>query len=851
MSMSFARQNGLSQRPSRKSTSPKHRNRTTLLLEMLEERAIPAVDFLVNNDWGHGLQAQITVNNDTGSTLNDWRLSFEYDRPIANIWNAEILSHDGDDYVLGPAHYNVTLATGGSVNIGFVAGDGDDSTPQNFDLSEATPDTNISGIQADFRITNDWGSGFTAGITITNNGDATVRGWELEFDFPANITNLWGGKITGRAGNHYTVENAHWNGTIAPGSKISFGFNARRGAQNPEPTNYLFNGSPLGDGPGNPTLPSLSIQNVSILEGDSGTKSANFKLVLSKPSNEVVSVDYTTTNGTATEGSDYQSRAGTLTFTAGQVTKTLSVSVLNDTVVEDDETFFVDLSNVTGATLATNRAQGTIRNNDEPPVVVPEVSVGDASIIEGTGTTSFGHFSTQGNQIVDAQGRSVKIAGVNWFGMETPNYAPHGLWTRGYKDMMDQMRELGFNTIRLPFSNQLFDSGSVPNGIDFSQNPDLQGLTGLQIMDKIVDYAGEIGLRIFLDHHRSDAGAGAQGSGLWYTNKYPEQRWIDDWVMLASRYANNPTIIGADLHNEPHGAATWGTGGPNDWRLAAERAGNAVLEVNPDWLIIVGGIDKGPSGNYWWGGNLSSAGQHPVRLNVANRLVYSPHDYPASIYPQQWFNDANYPNNLYDVWDANWGYLFRQNVAPIILGEFGSKLQTTSDRQWLDTMTNYLSGDLDGNGTSDLQAGQQGVSWTWWSWNPNSGDTGGILKDDWRSVHQNKVDALKPIQFDLPDGNGGPTTQILTFTVSLSQPTTVPVTVDFNTFDVTATAGVDYRPTNGTLTFAPGQTSLTISVVVFSDDLDEDDETFTLELSNLVGGTFLDDRAIGTVLDDD
>ena len=67
---------------------------------------------------------------------------------------------------------------------------------------------------------------------------------------------------------------------------------------------------------------------------------------------------------------------------------------------------------------------------------------------------------------------------------------------RGYQSMMDQMKQLGFNTIRLPFSDQLFDAGSTPTGINYSLNPDLQGLNGLGIMDKIVAYAGKIGLRI-------------------------------------------------------------------------------------------------------------------------------------------------------------------------------------------------------------------------------------------------------------------------------------------------------------------------------------------------------------------
>jgi endoglucanase len=352
----------------------------------------------------------------------------------------------------------------------------------------------------------------------------------------------------------------------------------------------------------------------------------------------------------------------------------------------------------------------------------------DASVDARVNQAGAGYWHTNGNQILDANHQPVRIAGVNWFGMETANYAPHGLWTRDYKSMLDQIRAQGYNTLRLPYSNQLFDAGSTPNGIDFAngKNADLQGLNGLQIMDKLIAYAGHIGLRVILDRHRPDAGGQA---ALWYTNQYSEQRWIDDWKMLAQRYANNPTVIGADLHNEPHSPACWGCGDMNlDWRLAAERAGNAILSVNPNWLIFVEGVDCVNGDCGWWGGNLKNAAAYPVRLNVAQRLVYSAHDYPSTVYPQRWFNDPNYPNNLDAVWDAYWGFLQKQNIAPVLVGEFGTKLQTASDRQWLNRLTQYLRAN--------------DVHWTFWSWNPNSGDTGGILYDDWQTINTDKQSYL-------------------------------------------------------------------------------------------------------------
>ena len=175
------------------------------------------------------------------------------------------------------------------------------------------------------------------------------------------------------------------------------------------------------------------------------------------------------------------------------------------------------------------------------------------------GPIGFGPLHTDGGNIVDADGRVVHISGVNWFGLETGTFAPQGLWARSLDSMLDQIAQTGFNTIRLPYSDDLFNSANTPNGIDFQRNPDLQGLTGLQIMDQVVQRAGQRGLKIILDRHRPTAQAQSE---LWYTGTVSEQGWIDDMVMLANRYNGDPTVIGIDLHNEPHGAATWGDGNP-------------------------------------------------------------------------------------------------------------------------------------------------------------------------------------------------------------------------------------------------------------------------------------------------
>ncbi|OMF22019.1 cellulase family glycosylhydrolase [Paenibacillus sp. FSL H8-0259] len=360
-----------------------------------------------------------------------------------------------------------------------------------------------------------------------------------------------------------------------------------------------------------------------------------------------------------------------------------------------------------------------------------------------------GYYHTSGNKIVDSAGNPVVFNGLNWFGFETANYSPHGLWSRSMDDVLDQIKTEGYNLIRLPYCNQMFDAGSAANSIDYAKNPDLAGLTPVQIMDKLIEKAGNRGIRIFLDRHRPDSGG---QSALWYTAAYPETRWISDWVMLAQRYADNPTVIGADLHNEPHGTASWGTGNPaTDWRLASQRAGNAILAANPNWLIIVEGIEtnvQGNSSSYWWGGNLTGVRNYPVTLTVPDRVVYSPHDYGPGVASQTWFSAADFPNNLPKLWDDTWGYISKEQIAPVLAGEFGGRSVDTlsAEGKWQHALVSYI--------------GQNNLYWTYWSLNPNSGDTGGLLLDDWTSWNAPKQAMLdlimKPVTFTPIGDPGGP-----------------------------------------------------------------------------------------------
>ena len=386
-------------------------------------------------------------------------------------------------------------------------------------------------------------------------------------------------------------------------------------------------------------------------------------------------------------------------------------------------------------------------------------------------STGAGYWHTSGNQILDSGGNPVRIAGINWYGFETPDEIAHGLWAQDYHAIINDIRNLGYNTIRIPFSNQMVETPIVPQNLSFYNatgpiNTDLEGLNALQILDKIITYAGQEGLKVILDDHRSEAGESAEANGLWYTSTYTSQDWVNDWVTLAKRYAGNPTVVGFDLRNEPHTpagdtyaqGATWGTGDAStDVRLAYEQAGNAILAADPDALIFCEGISENPTASggtnsTWWGGDLAEAGQYPVTLSSPGHVVYSAHDYGPSLFQQAWFNSATTPASLDAVWNANWGYLYADGTAPVWVGEFGTDNTAAdvesgaagSQGQWFESLVAYLSA-------------KPWMGWTYWALNGE--DSYDLLDSNYDAtpVSALKQSLLAGVQFPLPGaGNGTP-----------------------------------------------------------------------------------------------
>ncbi len=570
-----------------------------------------------------------------------------------------------------------------------------------------------------------------------------------------------------------------------------------------------------------PAMPSLSIADVSVQEGNAGTRLMTFTVILSAAAAGPVTVAYSTADGTATSGSDYVAASGNLTFAAGETSKTLQVTVNGDTAAEGNEAFTVRLADAAGATIADASATGTL-TNDDASATLPALSVGDVSLREGdSGTAELMFIVTLDKAATGPV--TVSYATANGTATAGADYAPLTGTLTFAAGETSKMVHVAVNgdtaveaneTMSFTLSNAtgatIADATAVGQITDDDTQQDPGNGAGKVWLINSVSGADIVGFNPALD--KIDLGNANIHSfividtpqGFGFTSPWSDETVIVQGVRLADLSVENFGFIDNNhLREALSGALAWENGPV----LAADTVYMRSHEVGQvDRVAFDPATDVVSFKFYGSRENLtmtdSSEGVVIADLSTGQKLILL-------------------GVTRADLSSANFEFTFTQVREDDVAGKIG--LEQVSNAEIVD-----FNLPIAGGGTVTGA----------------SGATDGVIGSDGGALP-----ALSIADLSVTEGNGDHAHFM--FEVTLDKPADGPVTVAYSTANGTATADADYGATSGTLTFAAGETSKTVHVDIGGDTASEANETFTVTLSNASGATIADATAVGTIVNDD
>ncbi|TXT25381.1 MAG: Na-Ca exchanger/integrin-beta4, partial [Planctomycetota bacterium] len=540
--------------------------------------------------------------------------------------------------------------------------------------------------------------------------------------------------------------------------------------------------------------PVVSIQDASfVVEGTAGTTNATFQVALSAASSQIVTVNFSTSNGTAAEGMDFVGKTNTLTFLpGGPLVQFIAVGVTGDNLSEPDETFFANLSDPVGATLGRNQATGTITDDDP----VPSISIQSATVAEGNGATNA--VFTMILSSPSGLPVTVSFAATNQTAVADSDYLPAQGTVRFDPGVTNQ-------TIRIPIIGDAIheDSETFLVRLSAAQNAtisvgeaigsilDDDPLTEISIADATV-IEGNSGIinAVFLVTLSAPSGvpvtvnlATADDTAL----AGKDYSRFESTLAFAPGQTNltfTVPVLG-DLSNESNEVFLIRLASPTNATIAKTEGRALIIDDDPLPVLTINGGSV-PEGNT----SVTSAEFNVVLFPASGQTVtvsFATADGTAT---------------------APGDYASLSGTLTFVPGETNKAISVSIEGDTEDEPNETLFVRLSNANKAVVQVAEgQSV----------------LINDD-------TVPALTISDATVSEGNSGMTNAV--FVVSLAQPSGRPVTVEFSTADGTALAGSDFVAATNKVTFNPGQTSQTISVAVTADALNEKTETFFVNLFN-------------------
>ena len=571
--------------------------------------------------------------------------------------------------------------------------------------------------------------------------------------------------------------------------------------------------------------PSLSIGDASVTEsyGNTSTATMEFTVTLSPAAEGEVTVDWRASDDTAVQGTlppshggrgDYRDNSGTLIFLPGQTRSKVSVRVYGDNVDEPDETFTVVLSNASeGVTIERGTATGTIKDTDGTPTVTLKLAPDKIGENSGVSTVT----ATLSNP--SSEDTTVTVSVPN-----SPDYtlSPNPLLTIP----AGRRASTGVVTITANDNNVRADNKTVTvSGV--ARND--QGITApqdvtLTIIDDDVEALPSLSI---------DDSSEVEGQGLWFTVKL--SRAVSYPVTV--RYTLIEDGTARELYDyEPYsGTLTFDAGETRKRVLMAYAYEDSKDEPDETFRVTLSEASGATIADGAATGTIIDNDGPPNVTLVLTPPSISEHGGVSTV-------TATLKGPLSE--DATVTVRVTP-VAPAVAGDYTLSTNTT---------LTIAAGRMTSTGTvtieardNDEDAPDKTVTVSGTAENSqgsmNTNDVTLTITDD------DGVPSLSIGDVSVTEGDTGSAT--MTFTVTLSPAVESEVTVDWETADGTAEAGTDYTAGNGSLRFDTGEASKTFTVTVTGDEEDEEDETFTVTLSNVSGAMFNNPTATGTITDDD
>ncbi|MFN6564165.1 MAG: Calx-beta domain-containing protein [Nostoc sp. ChiSLP01] len=570
------------------------------------------------------------------------------------------------------------------------------------------------------------------------------------------------------------------------------------------------------------TQPAISISDVFFNEGNTGTTTnANFTVTLSNPSYQQVTVNYNTSDGTATvTDSDYNSASGTITFNPGETSKVISIGIIGDNKFETEETFSVNLLGATNATIADSLGVATIINDDTQPTI----SISDISVAEGNAGTT-----TNANFTVTLSNPSYQQVTVNY-------NTSDGTATVADSDYNSGLGTIIFNPGETSKVISIGVIGDNQTEGDETFSVNLLGATNGAIADSL-----GVGTIINDDNQPtiiiSDVSV-AEGNAGTTTNAnftVTLSNPTSQQVTINYNTSDGTGVVSDSDYNSASGTITFNPGETSKV-ISIGVIGDSTFEIDEIFFV-----------------NLLGATNATITDSLGVGTIINDDNQPTII-----ISDVS-------VAEGNAGTTTNANFSV-----------TLSNASYQSVTVNYNTSD----GTGVVSDSDYNSAFGTITFNP--GETSktlsiGVIGDD--NIESNEtfsvnllgatnaaiadnlgvasiIDDDNQVTVSISDvfvaeGNTGTTTNA-NFTVTLSNASYQPVIVNYNTSDGTAiVSDSDYNSASGAITFNPGETSKTLSIGIIGDDKAETKETFFVNLLSATNAAIADSLGVATIINDD